>query len=486
MNESSKAVARNLFVIFGGTGDLSKRKLLPAIARAQQAGHLHEGCHILAISRSSRFDDSSFRDLMAAELSRASIPAEQAQAVCQRLHFHTAPDNDFSGLRQRIEALEADHELPQNRVFYLALPQSAFLATAEALYAVGLHQSAGWTRVVVEKPFGHDYASAKALDDGLHAYFDESQLYRIDHYLGKDTVQNLLVMRFANPIFEMLWNRERIEAVQITVAESLGVESRAAYYDQSGALRDMVQNHMFQLLSLIAMEMPATYIPAAIRYEKIKVLNTLAPLRREDVVLAQYSSALQDDTEVKGYREEDGVAPDSPTDTFVAMQCFIENWRWKGVPFYLRTGKRLPRRTTQIAVKFRDAPVCLFESLGACPLHSNILLITLQPDEGFALHFDVKQPGSHFSTRRIPLQFNYREAFEAIPDAYETLIVDIMSGDQTLFVHSDEVLASWAYFDDLLQNRPAPVSYPAGSWGPPAAQHLRVVDPILWQHEHGK
>ena len=317
-----------------------------------------------------------------------------------------------------------------------------------------LNRSPGWTRLVVEKPFGRDPESAQNLNQLLHRYFDEPQIYRIDHYLGKETVQNLLIFRFANDIFEPLWHRNLVQSVQITVAESAGVGSRGNYYEQTGALRDMAQNHLTQLLTLTAMEVPVAFEPEAIRSEKAKVLRAVSPVRPEDVVYGQYTRGSVGGKEAPGYREERGVAPDSVTETFVALKLGIENWRWNGVPFYLITGKGLPARFTQIAVTFRCPPVWLFQPRPAT-CNPNVLVFTLQPDEGFDLHFQVKAPGEPLELKTQRLRYRYAEAFGPLPDAYETLLVDVMAGDQTLFVRADEAEAAWRIYAPLLAERPA-------------------------------
>lgn len=473
-----------IFVIFGGTGDLAHRKLLPALARMPK-GSDQRPIHVLGVARSHDFDDASYRQWVDQALQRAGVSEAERNAFCGKcLHYLSLGEGsaaDYDRLRERIEGIEAAHALPPNRVLYLALPPKAFSATVERLADSGLHESQSWTRLVIEKPFGSDLASAVELNRKLHQHFTEDQIYRIDHYLGKDTVQNLLVLRFANPIFESLWNRDKIHSVQITVAESLGVETRAGYYDKAGALRDMVQNHLMQLLTLTAMEIPTAYQAEEVRFEKLKVLRTISPFRPEQVVLGQYGHGQVDGEEVQGYLEEPGVAADSRTETFVALRVNLDNWRWQGVPFYLRTGKRLPHRTTHIAIRFKRAPVCLFETMGYCPTHSNLMVLTLQPNEGFALYFEVKQPGSPFAMQRIPLDFFYRERFQRVPDAYETLLADVVQGDQTLFVHASEVERSWALLQPLLERPLQPLPYRAGTWGPSQADRIRINDPLLWR-----
>jgi glucose-6-phosphate 1-dehydrogenase len=356
-------------------------------------------------------------------------------------------------------------------VFYLALPPNAFAPTIKGLGEAGLNEGSGWTRLVVEKPFGRDLDSARELNALTHRWFDESQVYRIDHYLGKETVQNLLVFRFANTIFESVWNRDRIANVQITVAESLGVEQRADYYDKVGALRDMVQNHVTQLVALIAMEAPIAFDAEQVRQEKVKLLRAVRPLGPGDVVFGQYG----------GYRAEPGVAAETRTETYVALRLAIDSWRWQGVPFYVRTGKRMDRRVTQIAVTMRDVPVCLFESMGGCVAQPDVLILTLQPDDGFTLCIDVKVPGEPFRLQRLPLRFSYKDAFGQIPDAYETLLLDVLTGDQTLFVHADEAEESWKLYTPLFDDNVKVNAYDAGSWGPSEADELVARNGHHWQ-----
>ena len=475
-----------MFVIFGGTGDLSRRKLLPALGRLASEGSIGPKTHILALSRKQEYDDTSFRALANECIRAAGMSAAEADTITRdRIHFHTVGEaaEDFHSLRTRLEGLESANGLPQNRAFYLSLPPSAFGPTLDGLGAAKLTKSTGWTRLVIEKPFGHDLASARELHAKTHEHFEESQVYRIDHYLGKDTVQNLLVLRFANTIFESLWNRQHVEAVQIHVAESLGVGSRAGYYDHVGAMRDMIQNHLTQVMTLVAMEAPSAFDANAIRYEKIKVLRSLAPIDPSAIVRGQYTAGTIEGEKVPGYLDEKDIAKGSDTETFVAVKMMVENWRWHGVPFYLRTGKRLGARTSTISVRFKDAPISLFKSLAGKALDtSDLLVITLQPNEGFALHFDVKTPGEPFETKRIPLAFQYKDMFtKRMPEAYETLILNVLNGDQTLFVHADEVEESWRYFTPVLE-APAKVRpYPAGSWGPSEADSLMIPETDVWQ-----
>ncbi len=477
-------VAPHLFVVLGATGDLTRRKLLPALCRLAKTGHLSERHAVLGVGRGADQDDAGFRRWARQALQEAGLSQKDTRQWCDEcLHYQQVGQGTAQGYRalaKRITALERDYNLPGNRAFYLAQPPGAFSGTITGLGEAGLNHSPGWTRLVIEKPFGGDLASARELNALAHRYFAESELYRIDHYLGKETVQNLLVFRFANTVFESIWNRDRVESVQITVAESLGVEGRAGYYEQAGAIRDMVQNHLTQLVSLIGLEVPAAFNAEAVRYEKVKLLGAIAPIRPEDVVFGQYTSGTIDGAEVVGYRDEPGVASDSHAETYVAMRLHIDTWRWQGVPFYIRTGKRLPRRLTQIAVVFRSPPVCLFESLGGCETHPNALVLTLQPDEGFALCVDVKVPAEPFALRTLPLRFHYKEAFGEIPDAYQTLLLDVLTGDQTLFVHADETEASWRLYTPLVEQKRPVSPYASGAWGPAEADQLLARDGHSW------
>jgi glucose-6-phosphate 1-dehydrogenase len=475
----------HLFVVLGATSDLMRRKLLPALYRLRAGGTVPAPLIILGTSRQKDLTDKDFRTLVSEALAADGPLPDAAGRWCRDcLYFQglgAGTPEDFQVLAERIRTLEQEYQLSGNRVFYLALPPTAYMASIAGLGQAGLNQGPGWTRLVVEKPFGRDLASATSLNEQIHRYFDESQVYRIDHYLGKETVQNLLVFRFANAIFEPLWHRNLVKSVQITVAESLGVEGRAGYYDQAGALRDMVQNHLTQLLTLTAMEAPVAFDAESIRTEKAKVLRAIPPVPPEHVVFGQYARGTVDGQEAPGYRQEAGVSPDSATETFVALKLSIENWRWEGVPFYLVTGKRLPRRFTQIAVTFRCPPVWVFEPHHAGICSPNVMVFTVQPDEGFDLHFEVKAPGEPLQLKTKSLRYRYAEGFAPLADAYETLLLDIMAGDQTLFVRADEVEWAWRIYAPALNPPAAAVRpYAAGTWGPPGAERcMEWPDPTL-------
>ncbi|MDE0233351.1 MAG: glucose-6-phosphate dehydrogenase [bacterium] len=478
----ARAVDRHLLVVFGATGDLYRQKLAPALYHLVWQYQMSDRFLILGVAR-SQMDDEGFKSLTRASVEGISPRqtqlgepyADPAEWCDQVLYYQSIADGGpeaFDALRRRIERIEAAHGLGGNRIFYLALPPSALGPTVEALGASGLTHSAGWTRLVVEKPFGVDLESAVGLNAMLHGCFDEPQIYRIDHYLGKATVQNLLVFRLANPLFESVWNRDRIDNVQITVAESVGIGSRAGYYDRSGALRDMVQNHLTQLLSLVGMEPPVSFDAEAIRDEKVKVLQSIRPISPDDVVLGQYAPGRVNGRRVAGYLDEKGVSSGSNTPTYAALRVFIDSWRWQGVPFYLRTGKRLGGRLTQIAVTFREPPVALFKSFERSRHQGNVLYFKLQPHEGFDLFFDVQKPSGTPQLDTKSLAFAYEEAFGILPDAYETLLYDVMTGDRTLFVRSDEAEEAWRLYTPVLEAGINPYPYQAGSWGPQEAERL--------------
>ncbi len=476
-------VDRHVFVIFGATGDLARRKLIPSLYRLITENGIGDRSVVLGVAP-GELEDEEYRAWTRAALSDTGLDEDALESWCdQNVYYQTIGrgSESYERLRQRIEEIEADRDLPGNRAFYLALPPSVFPAAITGLGEAGLNDSPGWTRLVIEKPIGSDLESGRELNSLVGDFFAEEQVYRIDHYLGKETVQNLLAFRFANPMFESIWNRDRVESVEITVAEDLGIGTRAGYYESAGALRDMVQNHLTQVLALVAMEPPISFDAEQIRNEKVKVVEAIAPIRREKIVFGQYDAGSIDGVAVPGYRDEDGVAADSRTPTFVGVELEVDTWRWRGVPFYLRTGKRLPKRLTQIAVTFQRPPLCIFHGhRDSCVVEPNVLLITLQPGEGFTLNFNVKAPGEALMLDSQALRFSHDDVYGRLPDAYQALILDVIEGDQTLFVRSDEVEASWRLYDPLLDYRPEPHRYEAGTWGPAVGNRSLALGGKAW------
>jgi len=469
----------HLFVIHGATGDLSKRKLLPSMYEIMAEAGITDQSILLGVS-SRDLDDTDYRDFARNSLAEAGI--DDYEPWCdERVYFQkiARDEEDFSALADKIAAIESAHRLPGNRIFYLALPPKAFPRVIAGLSAAGLNRGPGWTRLVIEKPFGRDLASAHELNELVHSHFDEKQVYRIDHYLGKETVRNLLAFRFANMLFESNWNRDRVDAIEINVAESLGIGGRAAYYDGAGVVRDMLQNHLTQLLALVAMEAPNSFEAESIRDAKVQLLEAVRPIELDELTFGQYGPGTSDGVPVPGYRDEPDVPADSTTPTYISVRIDIDNWRWEGVPFYLRTGKRMPAKSSQIVIRFRPPPICVFHGKrDKCAQHQNVVRLILQPNEGFEVHFDVKSPGDSLHLVEKKLRFMYADEFDRLPDAYQTLLYDIMQGDQTLFVRADEVEASWRLYDPIIaaaeQGHPLDV-YEAGTWGPP-----RRHTPIQW------
>jgi glucose-6-phosphate 1-dehydrogenase len=486
----------NCFVIFGASGDLTERKIVPALYRLHQQRLLPAGFSIVGAARSPISDDEFRARLKDALVQEAGIPDGAVwDSFAAGLRYVSLQTNDPESYRRLAGVLEEEDErrgTAGNRLYYLATPPAVFGVIADCLGETGMARPAtGWARLVVEKPFGRDLASARELNDRLHRYWDEEQIFRIDHYLGKETVQNIQVFRFGNAIFEPLWNRRYVDHVQITVAESIGVEGRGGYYETSGALRDMVQNHMLQVLSLVAMEPPATFAADAVRDEKVKLLRAVRPLTTEmvatDVVRARYVPGMIAGRRVPGYREEEGVNPESNTPTYVALKLMIDNWRWAGVPFYLRHGKRLPKRVTEVAIIYNRPPLRLFRDGGSDHVEPNSIILRIQPDEGISLKFAAKAPGPAMDLRTVNMDFLYGASFGvAPPDAYERLLLDAMLGDHTLFTRSDEVETAWALLTPILdaweRSDGSDVAiYEAGTWGPRVADQLIERDGRRWR-----
>ena len=485
-------------VIFGATGDLTHRKLVPALYNLAADGELPPAVAVIGFARRPKTDEEFRSELEEAvrKFSRQAVRDDIWKNFAQSLFYHQSEFADLTGyktLAERLEKIDAERGTRGNRLFYLAVAPDQFEPILKNLKAVGLNKAreGSWARIIVEKPFGTDLASARELNRVVSDAFSEEQTYRIDHFLGKETAQNILVLRFANAIFEPLWNTRYIDHVQITAAETLGVEGRAGYYDKAGALRDMVQNHLLQLLCLIGLEPPTDLSADAIRDEKVKVVRSLrriaGPKVAADGVRGQYSAGAINGQPVVGYREEKGVDPKSMTETFVALRLKIDNWRWADVPVYLRVGKRLPKSGTEISVHFKNAPPVLFNKERVA-LDQNVLVIRIQPDEGISLRMQAKIPGTSLRIEPVKMDFHYGTSFgKASPEAYERLLLDAMSGDATLFARRDEVEQAWAFIDSIEEAWHAPKDapelyfYPAGSWGPDAADELLARDGRTWR-----
>jgi glucose-6-phosphate 1-dehydrogenase len=484
-------------VIFGASGDLTRRKLIPALCNLAAHKLLPHDFAVVGVSRTEMSDEEFRRKVREdiKEFATSPVDAEILKWLIPRLSYISGDFSEPSTFRRLRECLEeADTKWKTHGcyLFYLAVPPSQFAPVVQRLGKAGLTEESetAWRRVVIEKPFGHDLESAQTLNRDILQVLGEKQIYRIDHYLGKETVQNILAFRFANGIFEPIWNRRYIDHVQITVAETVGVEGRGNYYEEAGALRDMVQNHMFQLLALTAMEPPISFAPDSVRDERVKVLCAIKPLDHEDVlhytVRGQYGSGEMNGEHVPGYREEESVAPASNVETFVALELFVENWRWAGVPFYLRTGKRLPRRVSEIAIQFKRAPFVLFRETPVEQLNPNLLVIRIQPEEGISLRFEGKVPGPVMQLGTVKMDFRYADYFGTTPSTgYETLLYDVMTADSTLFHRSDMVEVGWRVVTPILdvwkaitpRNFP---NYAAGTWGPKEADEL-IKDGRKWR-----
>ena len=488
-----------VLVVFGASGDLTSRTLMPAVERLALRRLLPPGFSVVGVAR-TEMDDDSFREHVRDMVEKSGGGGEDAKHVWEGFHGgfrYVAGDygnpETFSRLRDVLEELDVQRGTAQNRLYYLATPPETFPTVVQGLARCGLNRPAhehAFVRIVIEKPFGRDEQSAARLDATVHEAFTEDQVYRIDHYLGKETVQNVLALRFANAIFEPIWNRRYVNHVQITVAEQLGVGYRGAFYETAGALRDIVQNHVMQVLALTLMEPPSTFDSGGIRDEKVKALRAVDVLSPDEVahnvVRGQYRSGWVQGSEVHGYRDEEGVDPHSQTETYVAMRLKVDNWRWAGVPIYVRTGKYLPKRVTEVAMEFNRVPHLPFAMSQAEGLEPDALVLRIQPDEGVTLRFGAKVPGQAFRVRSVSMDFFYGAAFlEETPEAYERLLLDALLGDPTLFIRSDEVAQAWRIVDPVLaafEEGDLPLArYEAGTWGPSAADALLDRDGRRWR-----
>ena len=487
-------------VIFGASGDLTRRKLLPALSSLSRGRRLPARFAVVGVGR-SEYSDEAFRELFRESLREFATDnaatgdratEEVAASLASRLYYLQGALDDpslYARLRGRLKEIDGDEGV----LYYLAVPPEAYGTITTQLGRAGLSTASepAWRRVIIEKPFGTDLSSARELNRLIHEHFTEDQVFRIDHYLGKETVQNLLVFRFANGMFEPIWNRRYIDHVQITAAETVGVERRAAYYEHAGALRDMVQNHLMQVLTLIAMEPPIAFTAQSVRDRKLDALLSIQPLLQDDgttnVVRAQYGDGWVNGQEVAGYLREPGVNAGSVTETYVAARLNLDSWRWAGVPFFLRTGKRMPKRTTEIAIQFRRPPLEIFRRVSATPVASNLLIVNVQPDEGISIRFDAKLPGTRMQLAPVMMNFRYGGAFGGeVPEAYETLLLDAMLGDATLFARHDFVEASWALITPIHERWNAERAqripqYEAGEWGPDEADALICREGRRWR-----
>lgn len=482
------------FVIFGATGDLATHKLLPALFDLERVERLADNLSFIALARRSWTTDDwleHVRTLLKDKIEQSPIPQAVLNRFLARFRYLQGDLNDAESYRTLAADLTACGSGCSRTVFYLAIRPADFVTVIKNLKAAGLNEPRGMNRVVIEKPFGEDLESAQVLNRVLHQNFDEEQIYRIDHFLGKETVQNLLVFRFANTIIEPLWNRNFIDHVQITAAESIGIEKRAGYYDRAGALRDMLQNHLMQLLTVVAMEPPPALEADALRDEKVKVLRSIRPIAKRAVhahaVRAQYTHGNVDGQSVVGYQQEENIEPGSITETFAAAKFYIDNWRWRGVPFYLRTGKRMPRQHSMIAIRFKHPPQQLFRETPLESIDPNWVLLSIQPEESMHMEIHVKQPGLDMNTRVMQMNASFLKTDEQTLDAYETLLLDVIEGDRSLFIRFDEAEWAWRVIDPILKfwtvEREYIPTYPAGSWGPAEANRLFDSDDQIWRNE---
>jgi glucose-6-phosphate 1-dehydrogenase len=478
-----------VLVIFGASGDLTQRKLMPALYSLAFRRLLPERFAVVGAARTKETDEE-FRERMKEAVQRYARDEfrqevwDELAAGMRYCALDFADEAAEDNIKKLLHDVDAERGTLGNRVFYFAVPPSAIETLVRAI--ADRREAGGWVRLIVEKPFGHDLASARHLNELIAERFAESEVFRIDHYLGKETVQNMLALRFANGIFEPIWNRQFIDHVQITVAEAIGIEGRAAFYERAGAVRDIFQNHLLQLVAITAMEPPIDFTADSVRNEKVKVLRSLHTPGPKSVVRGQYGRGFIEGEEVPGYREEDGVDPASMTETYVAAKLYVDNWRWADTPFYVRMGKRLPRRETTIAIQFKRAPHPPFEESAAEGLRPNVLLIHVQPNEGMSLEIGAKVPGQGMSIRTVHMDFLYGSAFrEGLPEAYERLVLDAMLGDATLFTRADEIEEQWALVDAITaawqRDRPSFPNYPAGTWGPPSADELLHRDGRSWR-----
>ncbi|MFH1719913.1 MAG: glucose-6-phosphate dehydrogenase [Planctomycetota bacterium] len=498
------AAGPNAMVVFGASGDLTHRKLLVSIFKLHTQGLLDERFYILGCGR-KKFSDEDFRIKAEQSIRNDSdfLSSRELDAFLSKLYYMDGDYSDagfYQRLKARLAELNGMYDVSGSTVFYMSVPPFLYTTIVEHLGSAGLACPQGLgvqqqPKLVVEKPFGKDLQTAVELNNSISRCFEESQIYRIDHYLGKETVQNILMLRFANTIFEPLWNRNYIDNVQITIAETVGVEHRAGYYDTAGALRDMFQNHMLQMLTLVAMESPISFEADYIRDEKVKLLRSIRPLDIDRLgdfcVRGQYGPGSANGKAVKGYLQEAGVAANSRTETFVAMKLFVDNWRWQGVPFYLRTGKRLAAKDTEIAITFRKVPHSMFSSVGLDELPANVLVLQIQPEEGISLSYQAKRPGSKICMSTLNMNFSYKGVFMVdMPEAYQRLLLDCMVGDQTLFTRQDDVEVSWQLLTPLLQawerDESAPGTYAAGSESFPEADRLIEADGRQWRELYTK